>query len=106
MFVSEQVGDPDLDDRVPVGSFILALRPSARKSLPDASGKKNGSLPVTRLDPVSPTTSSDVVLLDTSKNDVEMSVSKNLRVPLQQVRSLVLIRSRQDFWSDFPLILE
>lgn len=76
--VSEQVGDPDLYDRVPVGSFILALRPSARKSLPDASGKKNGSLPVTRLDPVSPTTSSDVVLLDTSKNDVEMSVSKNL----------------------------
>jgi len=73
--VSEQVGDPDLYDRVPVGSFILALRPSARKSLPDASGKKNGSLPVTRLDPVSP---SDVVLLDTSKNDVEMSVSKNL----------------------------
>jgi len=73
------VGDPDLDDRVPVGSFILALRPSARKSLPDASGKKNGSLPVTRLDPVSPTTSSDVVFLETSKNkhDVEMSVSKN-----------------------------
>lgn len=93
---------------MPVGSFILALRPSARKSLPDASGKKNGSLPVTRLDPVSPTTSSDVVLLDTSKNDVEMSVSKNLQVPLQQVRSLVLIRSRQDLstWSDFPLILE
>lgn len=49
------------DLRVPVGSFILALRPSARKSLPYASGKKNGSLPVTRLDPVSPTTSSDVV---------------------------------------------
>ena len=48
--VSEQVGDPDfdLDDRVPVGSFILALRPSARflvlayttASLPDASGKE------------------------------------------------------------------
>ncbi|KAM1872966.1 hypothetical protein ACFX13_006864 [Malus domestica] len=36
------------------------------------------SLPVTRLDPVSPTTSSDVVLLDTSKNNVEMSVPKNL----------------------------
>lgn len=72
------MGDPDLYDRVPVGSFILALRPSARKSLPDASGKKKGSLPVTRLDPVSPTTSSDVVILDTSKNDVEMSVSKNL----------------------------
>ena len=51
---------------------------------------------MTRLDPVSPTTSSDVVLLDTSKNDVEMSVSKNLQVPLQQIRSLVLIRSRQD----------
>ncbi|KAM1087109.1 hypothetical protein TB2_012454 [Malus domestica] len=38
------------------------------------------SLPVTRLDPVSPTTSSDVVLLDTSKNDVEMSEKKNVIV--------------------------
>ncbi|TQD70000.1 hypothetical protein C1H46_044467 [Malus baccata] len=38
------------------------------------------SLPVTRLDPVSPTTSSDVVLLDTSKNNVEMSIPKNLNL--------------------------
>ncbi|TQD72053.1 hypothetical protein C1H46_042411 [Malus baccata] len=38
------------------------------------------SLPVTRLDPVSPTTSSDVVLLDTLKNNVEMSVPKNLNL--------------------------
>nr|TKS02642.1 hypothetical protein D5086_0000160430 [Populus alba] len=70
---SGEVGDPDfdLDDRVPLRFLTLP-------------GKKNGSLPVTRFDPVSPTTSSDVVLLDTSKNDVEMSVSKNLQVPLQQ----------------------
>lgn len=69
------------------------------------------SLPVTRLDPVSPTTSSDVVLLDTSKNDVEMSVSK--RTSKSHFSRLeVLSLSGQDktcllsLWSDFPLILE